>query len=98
MLRPLANRLIRSAIPDQVGYATEAISHAKAVLGILATDGVVLAAEKKVTGKLLDQEGGYGSGEIFLLNSDQLDLETRDEYIPYDYSTTDPCDEAASEN
>lgn len=53
----------------------EAISHAGTVLGVLATDGVVLAAEKKVTGKLLDlseaKEGGYGgSGEkIFLLNS-----------------------------
>lgn len=51
----------------------EAISHAGTVLGVLASDGVVLAAEKKVTGKLLDlsvtKEGGYGgSGEkIFLL-------------------------------
>lgn len=53
----------------------EAISHAGTVLGILAKDGVVLAAEKKITGKLLDlsgvKEGGYGgSGEkIYLLNS-----------------------------
>jgi len=53
----------------------EAIAHAGTVLGVLAKDGVVLAAEKKVTGKLLDlsasKEGGYGgSGEkIFLLNS-----------------------------
>jgi len=53
----------------------EAISHAGTVLGVLAKDGVVLAAEKKITGKLLDlsaaQGGGYGgSGEkIFLLNS-----------------------------
>ena len=53
----------------------EAISHAGTVLGVLSKDGVVLAAEKKVTGKLLDmsgaKEGGYGgSGEkIFLLNS-----------------------------
>lgn len=53
----------------------EAISHAGTVLGVLAKDGLVLAAEKKVTGKLLDlsgaKEGGYGgSGEkIFLLNS-----------------------------
>ena len=52
----------------------EAISHAGTVLGVLAKDGVVLAAEKKVTGKLLDlsysKDGGYGgSGEkIFLLN------------------------------
>jgi len=53
----------------------EAISHAGTVLGVLAKDGVVLAAEKKVTGKLLDlssaKDGGYGgSGEkIYLLNS-----------------------------
>ena len=32
----------------------EAISHAGAALGILAKDGVVLAAEKPVTGKLLE--------------------------------------------
>lgn len=53
----------------------EAISHAGTVLGVLASDGVVLAAEKKITGKLLDlssaKDGGYGgSGEkIYLLNS-----------------------------
>ena len=53
----------------------EAISHAGTVLGVLAKDGVVLAAEKKVTGKLLDLSNsaasGYGgSGEkVFLLNS-----------------------------
>jgi len=58
----------------------EAISHAGTVLGVLAKNGVVLAAEKKVTGKLLDlsgaKEGGYGgSGEkIFLLNSCALPL------------------------
>ncbi|EIM81162.1 proteasome subunit alpha type 4 [Stereum hirsutum FP-91666 SS1] len=62
----------------QIEYAMEAISHAGTVLGVLAKDGVVLAAEKKVTGKLLDQsaekDGGYGgSGEkIFLLNSNVL--------------------------
>jgi len=56
----------------------EAISHAGTVLGVLATDGVVLAAEKKVTGKLLDlsvaNQGGYGgSGEkIFLLNTNVI--------------------------
>jgi len=60
---------------SSVEYAMEAISHAGTVLGVLAKDGVVLAAEKKVTGKLLDlssaKDGGYGgSGEkIFLLNS-----------------------------
>ncbi len=58
-----------------VEYAMEAISHAGSVLGVLSKDGIVLAAEKKVTGKLLDlsgsNQGGYGgSGEkIFMLNS-----------------------------
>ncbi|KAG6864943.1 hypothetical protein C0991_006172 [Blastosporella zonata] len=65
--------------PTPVEYAMEAISHAGTVLGVLAKDGVVLAAEKKVTGKLLDlsgaKEGGYGgSGEkIYLLNSKTYD-------------------------
>lgn len=58
-----------------VEYAMEAISHAGTVLGVLAKDGVVLAAEKKVTGKLLDlsgaSKGGYGGGgeKIFTLNT-----------------------------
>jgi len=62
----------------QIEYAMEAISHAGTVIGVLATDGIVLAAEKKVTGKLLDlsgaKEGGYGgSGEkIFLLNNNVI--------------------------
>lgn len=38
----------------QVEYAMEAISHAGTSLGILASDGILLAAEKKVTSKLLD--------------------------------------------
>jgi len=56
----------------------EAISHAGTVLAVLAKDGVVLAAEKKVTGKLLDlsgtKEGGYGGSgvKIFLLNSNVI--------------------------
>eukprot|EP00158_Paraphelidium_tribonemae_P004036 Partr_v1_DN26529_c2_g1_i4_m4051 putative The proteasome is a multicatalytic proteinase complex which is characterized by its ability to cleave peptides with Arg, Phe, Tyr, Leu, and Glu adjacent to the leaving group at neutral or slightly basic pH. The proteasome has an ATP-dependent proteolytic activity (By similarity) len=39
----------------QVEYAMEAISHAGTALGILATDGIVIAAEKKTTSKLLEQ-------------------------------------------
>ncbi|CAI7810692.1 unnamed protein product, partial [Closterium sp. NIES-53] len=38
----------------QVEYAMEAISHAGSAIGILATDGVVLAAEKRITSKLLE--------------------------------------------
>jgi len=37
-----------------VEYAMEAISHAGACIGILTKDGVVLAAEKRVTSPLLD--------------------------------------------
>jgi hypothetical protein len=43
----------------------EAVSHAGTVLGVLATDGVVLAAEKEVTGKQIDlseaKEGRCGA-------------------------------------
>jgi len=38
----------------QVEYAMEAISQAGSAVGILATDGIVLAAEKRNTSKLLD--------------------------------------------
>jgi len=38
----------------QVEYAMEAISQAGAAVGILASDGIVLAAEKRITSKLLD--------------------------------------------
>ena len=33
----------------QVEYAMEAISHAGTAIGILASDGIVIAAEKKLT-------------------------------------------------
>ena len=48
----------------------EAISHAGTVLGILASDGVVLAAEKKVTSKLLEQD--KSSEKIFQLSGNVL--------------------------
>ncbi|KAK4533036.1 hypothetical protein CCYA_CCYA15G3893 [Cyanidiococcus yangmingshanensis] len=41
----------------QVEYALEAISHAGACLGILCSDGVVLAAERRNLSKLLDTRG-----------------------------------------
>lgn len=44
----------------------EAISHAGAALGVLAKDGVVLAAEKLVTSKLLDQ--GTTSEKLYLID------------------------------
>ena len=39
----------------QVEYAMEAIGHAGTCLGVLASDGVLLAAERKNTNKLLDE-------------------------------------------
>ena len=39
----------------QVEYAMEAIEHAGTCLGILASDGVLMAAERKITNKLLDE-------------------------------------------
>lgn len=44
----------------------EAISHAGTCLGILAEDGILLAAEKKITNKLLD--GVEFSEKIYKLN------------------------------
>lgn len=41
----------------QVEYAQEAISNAGTAIGILSTEGVVLACEKKFTSKLLDNDG-----------------------------------------
>ena len=50
----------------QVEYAMEAISHAGAAIGILAKDGIVLAAEKLVTSKLLDP--GKQSEKLYLVD------------------------------
>lgn len=38
----------------QIEYAMEAINHAGTSLGVVAMDGIVLAAERRTTGKLLD--------------------------------------------
>ena len=50
----------------QVEYAMEAISHAGTAIGVLATDGIVLAAEKKVTSKLLEQDSS--AEKLYVLN------------------------------
>jgi len=52
----------------QVEYAMEAISHAGTCLGILSTDGILLAAEKRNTNKLLDS--ALYSEKIYRLNDD----------------------------
>ena len=47
-------------------YALEAISHAGTALGILSQDGIVLAAERKVTSKLLEQD--TSAEKLYILN------------------------------
>ncbi|KAI9370041.1 nucleophile aminohydrolase [Aspergillus egyptiacus] len=54
----------------QVEYALEAISHAGTALGILAKDGIVLAAEKKVTSKLLEQD--TSAEKLYTLNDNMI--------------------------
>ncbi|KAG4076384.1 hypothetical protein HA402_005827 [Bradysia odoriphaga] len=54
----------------QVEYAMEAISHAGTCLGILAEDGILLAAERRNTNKLLD--GAIFSEKIYKLNDDMV--------------------------
>ena len=54
----------------QVEYAMEAISHAGTCLGIACADGIVLAAEKSVSSKLLEQlnhEKIYKISPFFIL-------------------------------
>lgn len=46
----------------------EAINHAGTCLGIITTDGIILAAEKKVTTKLLDQQSEYE--KLFRISED----------------------------
>lgn len=48
----------------------EAISHAGTSLGILATDGILLAAERRNTNKLLDEV--FSSEKIYKLNDDMV--------------------------
>ncbi|GMM36824.1 proteasome core particle subunit alpha 3 [Saccharomycopsis crataegensis] len=49
----------------QVEYALEAISHAGTSIGVLSNEGIVLAAEKKVTSKLLEKDS---SEKMYVLN------------------------------
>lgn len=56
----------------QVEYALEAISHAGTAIGILAKDGIVLAAERKVTSKLLEQD--TSAEKLYILNECVLRL------------------------
>ena len=51
----------------QVEYAMEAISHAGTAIGILSSSGVVLAAEKKLSSKLL--EPSKSSEKMYMIDS-----------------------------
>jgi len=50
----------------QVEYAMEAISHAGAAIGVTCAEGIVLAAEKKITSKLL--EPSISSEKMYLID------------------------------
>jgi 20S proteasome subunit alpha 3 len=54
----------------QVEYAMEAINQAGSTIGMIATDGVILAGEKKTTSKLLDQ--GQQHEKLFQINNQLL--------------------------
>lgn len=54
----------------QVEYAQEAISNAGTAIGILSSEGVVLACEKKVTSKLLDDDGS--AEKLYILNDQMI--------------------------
>jgi 20S proteasome subunit alpha 3 len=50
----------------KVEYAMEAIGHAGTCLGMLSDDGILLAAERRNTNKLLDED--FHSEKIYHLN------------------------------
>lgn len=54
----------------QVEYAQEAISQAGTAIGILSSEGVVLACEKKFTSKLLDNDGS--AEKLYILNENMV--------------------------
>ncbi|KAJ1995010.1 Proteasome subunit alpha type-3 [Dimargaris cristalligena] len=54
----------------QVEYAMEAISHAGTVIGVLSDEGIVLAAERRVTSKLL--EVGLSSEKLYVINDHMI--------------------------
>ncbi|CAM9023409.1 unnamed protein product [Wickerhamomyces anomalus] len=76
----------------QVEYALEAISHAGTAIGILATDGIVLAAERKVTIAVAGMTADAG----ILINSARIQaqnyLKTYNEEIPVELLVRRLCD------
>ncbi len=93
----------------QVEYAMEAIGHAGTCLGILAADGVVLAAERRNTNKLLDEV--FHSEKIYHLNENMAcsvagitsdanvltnELRLIGQRYYYQYGETMPCEQLVS--
>jgi len=93
----------------QVEYAMEAIGHAGTCLGILAKDGIVLAAERRNTNKLLDEV--FHSEKIYKLNDDMVcsvagitsdanlltnELRLIGQRYKYQYQESIPCEQLVS--
>ncbi len=93
----------------QVEYAMEAIGHAGTCLGILAQDGILLAAERKNTNKLLDEV--FHSEKIYALNANMAcsvagitsdanvltnELRVIGQRYEYQYGEPMPCEQLVS--
>ncbi|XP_055916127.1 proteasome subunit alpha type-4 [Eupeodes corollae] len=93
----------------QVEYAMEAISHAGTCLGILAEDGILLAAERRNTNRLLDS--AIFSEKIYKLNNDMAcsvagitsdanvltnELRVIAQRYQYNYGESMPCEQLVS--
>jgi len=93
----------------QVEYAMEAIGHAGTCLVILSKDGIVLAAERRNTNKLLDEV--FHSEKIFKLNDDMVcsvagitadanlltnELRLIGQRYKYQYGCSIPCEQLVS--
>jgi len=93
----------------QVEYAMEAIGHAGTCLGILSNDGIVLAAERRNTNKLLDEV--FHSEKIYKLNDDMVcsvagitsdanlltnELRLIGQRYKYQYGESIPCEQLVS--
>jgi len=94
----------------QVEYAMEAIGHAGTCLGILSDDGIVLAAERRNTNKLLDE--AFHSEKIYHLNENMAcsvagitsdanvlvnELRLMGQRYFYRYREAMPCEQLVSE-
>ena len=93
----------------KVEYAMEAIGHAGTCLGILSNEGIVLAAERRNTNKLLDEV--FHSEKIYKLNDDMVcsvagitsdanlltnELRLIGQRYKYSYGESIPCEQLVS--